>query len=113
MIASISHPCFDNGECSSWISEIVGGDLIISRRIRHYSEPFDDMIDWRVRPDEIKQTRMFHRPLSWYACAFCSAGLVITALVEPKPNNEFLEKDTQGKLIEDVPLHLVFEATKL
>ncbi len=112
LVASISHPCFDNGEFSSWLMEKTGYLETVSRKIRNYREPSDTLIDWRVSPDQLRQTRSYHRPLSWYAKILSSFGFLISALEEPEPNQEFIEKDPQGHWIRDIPLHLVIEAVK-
>ena len=112
-VASISHPCFDNGRFSLWQIEKTAYGVTVSRKIRNYRKSFDTMVEWRVSPDKLVQTRAFHRSLSCYAGTLHSAGFVIANLAEPAPNEEFLEKSPEGQWIEDVPLQLVFEAVKL
>ena len=85
----------------------------VYRRIRAYREPFAEQIPWRMQSGEKRYTRSFHRPLSWYARVFHASGLAITALEEPEPTEEFLEKESDGAGFLEVPLHLVLEATKL
>ncbi len=119
-VASISHPCFDNGSNSAWIMEkFVGKPSKVYRRIRAYRKPFAERIPWWLENGKRKYTRAFHRPLNWYARVLRSNHLAITALEEPVPTREFLEKekekegdlDAPGFL--EVPLHLVLEAVKL
>ena len=70
-------------------------------------------IQWRVENNEKKYTPSYHRPLNWYARILASNGLTITALEEPEPTDEFLEKEEDSSGFIEVPLHLVFEAVKL
>ena len=81
-VASISHPCFDNGQNSGWVVEKVMLQTTTYRKIRAYRQPFSEEIPWRFSPDERRWTTAYHRPLSWYARALRSAGLFITALEE-------------------------------
>jgi ubiquinone/menaquinone biosynthesis C-methylase UbiE len=119
-VASISHPCFDNGSNSGWVMEKSAGEPpTVFRRIRGYRRSFPERCLWKVEDRSAEYTRWYHRPLSWYARAFRSSGLAITKLEEPMPTSEFLEEeakkpgdlDAPGFL--EVPLHLVFEAVKL
>lgn len=49
-VASISHPCFDNGSNSGWIMEkSVGKPARVDRRIRTYRKPFSERIPWVLR----------------------------------------------------------------
>lgn len=114
-IASISHPCFDNGSNSDWVA--VKSTLSkprVYRRIRAYRNSFSEKIPWRLGEAERKFTRSFHRPLNWYARILSSNGLAITALEEPEPTKEFLQAEdyvtSLGFL--EVPLHLVIQASK-
>jgi len=119
-VASISHPCFDIGSNSGWsVEKPAFEERKVYRRVRAYRAPFSENIPWRLEKNERKLTRAFHRPLHWYARVIRSNGLAITAMEEPEPTEEFLEKerekegdlDSAGFL--EVPLHLVFEAIKL
>jgi ubiquinone/menaquinone biosynthesis C-methylase UbiE len=112
-VASISHPCFDNGSNSGWLIERVMFETKTYRRIRAYRKPFSEAIPWRLPNGEKRYTLAFHRPLSWYARVLYGAGLAITALEEPEPTEEFSanERDVAGFI--EVPLHLVLEAIKL
>jgi ubiquinone/menaquinone biosynthesis C-methylase UbiE len=112
-VASISHPCFDNGSNSAWLVEKVMFDSRIYRRIRAYRVPFAEEIPWRLQSGERRYTHSFHRPLSWYARALRSSGMAITALEEPEPTAEFLEKEKNAAGFHEVPLHLVLEAVRL
>ncbi|MBI4233700.1 MAG: class I SAM-dependent methyltransferase, partial [Chloroflexi bacterium] len=78
-VASISHPCFDVGDASGWLVEKVSLKTTVYRKVSHYREVFQDWCYWRVKPDELWYTPIYHRPLSWYFRAFRSAGLAITA----------------------------------
>jgi ubiquinone/menaquinone biosynthesis C-methylase UbiE len=112
-IASISHPCFDNGTCSGWLVEKTIYKETVYRRITKYRTLFSEELPWRISSQEMRNTLSYHRPLSWYAQALSSAGLAITALEEPEPSKEFLEGEANGACFLEVPLHLVFEAKKL
>lgn len=114
-VASISHPCFDNGSNSSWMAEkSTLQSARVFRKIRAYRNWFSEDIPWRVGEKERQYTRGFHRPLNWYARVLSSNGLSIVALEEPEPTAELLEKEdpiaAAGFL--EVPLHLVIEAVK-
>jgi len=114
-IASISHPCFDNGSNSDWIAvKSTLSQPRVYRRIRAYRNLFSEEIPWRVGETERKFTRAFHRPLNWYARTLSSNGLVITALEEPEPTKEFLQAENfmTGLGFLEVPLHLVIKAAK-
>jgi ubiquinone/menaquinone biosynthesis C-methylase UbiE len=114
-VASISHPCFDNGGNSAWVSEKLLGrsEPLRYRRIRQYRRLFSEMFPWRISETERGWTRGYHRPLSWYASAFKSSGLAITALEEPEPTKEFFEGESDAQFLVEVPLQLVLEAVKL
>jgi ubiquinone/menaquinone biosynthesis C-methylase UbiE len=112
-VASISHPCFDNGSNSSWLIEKGVGNTRIYRKITKYRRPFSENIPWKISDDETRFTAGFHRPLSWYARVFKSHGLAITLLEEPEPEKEFLENETDSTGFIEVPLHLIIEAVKL
>lgn len=108
-VASISHPCFDNGSNSGWMIEKIASEPPkFYRKIRAYRKPFSENIRWKVG-----FTQSFHRPLNWYARILSSNGLTINALEEPEPTEEFLEKEEDSLGFIEVPLHLVFEAVKL
>jgi ubiquinone/menaquinone biosynthesis C-methylase UbiE len=113
-VASIFHPCFDNGSNSGWVIEKVAFEpRKIYRKIRAYRKPFSIDIPWKLENNEKRFTQSFHRPLNWYARILRSNSLFITALEEPEPTEEFLEKEEDGSGFIEVPLHLVFEAIKL
>lgn len=112
-VASISHPCFDNGRNSGWLMEkSLGESARYYRRIRAYRHLMSEEFPWRINDTEVQFTTGYHRPLNWYARAFKSAGLAITALEEPEPEKEFLEKESDGFCLLEVPLHIVFEVSK-
>jgi ubiquinone/menaquinone biosynthesis C-methylase UbiE len=118
-VASISHPCFDNGSNSGWIVQKAGpGPIRVYRGIRAYRSPFSENMPWKVENNETRYTRSFHRPLNWYARVLHAKGFAITALEEPEPTEEFLEEEKQKGSLQslgflEVPLHLVIEAIKL
>ena len=114
-VASISHPCFDNGSNSGWVAEKSTLESPrVFRRIRSYRSPFSEEIPWKVGEKERMYTRSFHRPLNWYARVLHSNAMSIVSLEEPAPTEEFLEKEdamTSAGFLE-VPLHLIIEAVK-
>jgi ubiquinone/menaquinone biosynthesis C-methylase UbiE len=104
IIASISHPCFDNGKNSAWIIEKVAmTEAIVSRKITKYRTPFAEEIDWQISPCVRKKTMSFHRPLSWYGRVLRSTGLATTSLEEPEPTGEFISKEPEGPWFRVVP----------
>ena len=112
-VASLSHPCFDQGSTSTWLIERFYGTVKTWRKIERYREPFPEEIPWEIAPGKIVSTTGYHRPLSWYARAFREAGLLIRSLEEPMPTQEFIEGSPQGSYIAQIPLHLVVEAVKV
>jgi ubiquinone/menaquinone biosynthesis C-methylase UbiE len=112
-VASLAHPCFDNGKNSSWILEKSYLSSTIYRKITGYRQLFSEEFPWRVSESETIWTRGYHRPLSWYSRILSKSGLAIIALEEPEPTPEFLEKEEQASGFLEVPLHLVIEALKL
>jgi ubiquinone/menaquinone biosynthesis C-methylase UbiE len=114
-VASISHPCFDNGSNSGWIAaKSTQESPKVFRRIRSYRNPFSENIPWKVAEKERKYTRAFHRPLNWYARVLRSNGMSIVALEEPEPTKELLDNEDPMAAagFVEVPLHLVVEAIK-
>jgi len=119
-VASISHPCFDLMSNSSWVAEKTPGrPLVVHRKVKKYRKPFSEEIPWNLGKARRMYTKSFHRPLNWYARTLSSHRLAITALEEPEPTREFIEKERQepgdldGIGFLEVPLHLVIEAIKL
>lgn len=111
LVASISHPCFDQGTSSTWLLERSFRSLKVSRRITRYRRPFAEEIPWGIEEKAVTTTG-YHRPLSWYARALRDAGLLILSLEEPEPTPEFVEGSPQGPYVVEIPLHLVVEAVK-
>lgn len=111
-IASISHPCFDNGSNSGWVIEKTFSHSKIYRRIKAYRKSFPDEIPWKVHSENVF-TIAYHRPLSWYARVIAKSGLAITSLEEPEPTEEFFEKESDSAGFLEVPLHLVIGAVKI
>jgi ubiquinone/menaquinone biosynthesis C-methylase UbiE len=109
-IASLSHPCFDVLNASAWVVERMAFDVTVWRKIGRYREILRSSCPWMIGPSTFHHTPAYHRPLSWYFRAFRSAGLAVTALEEPEPTDEFLERSPQGAWIAQIPLHIVVEA---
>ena len=112
-VASLSHPCFDQGPSSTWLTEPLFRTTKVWRKIEKYREPFADEIPWEIAPGQIVTTTGYHRPLSWYARAVRGAGLLIRSLEEAWPTQEFVEGSPQGPYVAEIPLHLIFEAIKV
>ena len=112
LVASICHPCFDNGSKSGWLVEKGMSGTTTYRRIRAYRKPFKERTPWKSA-GKTRYTLSFHRPLNWYARVLHLSGLAITALEEPEPTEEFVKEERDATGFAEVPLHLVFEAVKL
>jgi ubiquinone/menaquinone biosynthesis C-methylase UbiE len=112
-VASLSHPCFEKVNTSGWAIERIYPVTTIWRKMSHYREISVEDFPWLRVPDRIVYTRAYHRPLSWYVRAFRSAGLVVAALEEPAPTEEFMAASQHGPWIAEIPLHCVVEAWKL
>ena len=119
-VASICHPCFDTGSQSGWVMDKPAFEPPrVFRKVRAYRTPSSEKIPWRLENGERAYTTGFNRPLNWYARVFRENGLLISAMEEPLPSDEFLagerEKggDIDAKGFLEVPLHLVFEAVKI
>ena len=110
-VASLSHPCFDQGASSTWLLERSFRSLKVSRRITRYRRPFVEETPWGIEERTVTTTA-YHRPLSWYAGSLRDAGLLIRSLEEPEPTPEFVEGSPQGSYVGEIPLHLVIEAVK-
>jgi ubiquinone/menaquinone biosynthesis C-methylase UbiE len=112
-VASLSHPCFDQGPTSTWLSERFFRTTKVWRKIERYRAPFADEIPWETSPGQIVTTTGYHRPLSWYAQALREAGFLIRSLEEPEPTEEFVKTSPEGPYIAKIPLHLVIEAVRV
>lgn len=111
-VASLSHPCFDKVNTSGWSIEQIYPITTIWRKMSHYREIAVDELSWPVK-GQIVYTHAYHRPLSWYFRTFRAAGLLVAALEEPEPTQEFMTSSQQGAWITEIPLHCVIEAWKL
>ncbi len=113
LLASLSHPCFDVPNASAWVVERMDDTVTAWRKVSRYREVFQGWCLWRVAgSDGYHRTPAYHRPLSWYVRTLRDAGLVVTALEEPEPTEEFIGGSPQGEWIAKIPLHLVIEAQK-
>lgn len=113
-VASLCHPCFDKVNTSGWAIERIYPHTTIWRKMSHYRQVAVDEFPWRGIPEHGSViTRAYHRPLSWYFRALRTAGLVVAALEEPEPTEEFLANSEQGAWIAEIPLHCVIEAWKI
>ena len=119
-VASICHPCFDNGSNSGWMMEkSIGEPAKVFRQIRAYRGVSPEKFPWRIGDRKFAYTVGYHRQLSWYTNALGSSLLGIIRMEEPMPMREFLDEESKNPADLDasgcleVPLHLVFEAVKL
>jgi len=113
LVASLSHPCFDKVGTSGWAIEYVYPTTTVWRKMSRYREVAAADLPWFRVDGQTVYTRAYHRPLSWYVRALRDAGLVLTALEEPAPTEEFLAGSHQALWIAEIPLHCVIEARKL
>lgn len=112
-VASLSHPCFDKVDTSGWAIERIYPTTTIWRKMSHYREVAVADFPWLRIPGQTVYTRNHHRPLSWYFRALRASSLVVAALEEPEPTEEFLAGSPQGAWIAEIPLHCVLEAWKI
>lgn len=113
LVASLCHPCFDKVDTSGWAIEQIYPVTTIWRKMSRYREEAVAAVPWLQVPNQTILTRAYHRPLSWYFRALRAAGLVVAALEEPAPTEEFLAGSPQGSWIAEIPLHCVIEAWRL
>ena len=112
-VASLAHPCFDKVNTSGWTIEHMYPQITIWRKMSRYREIASDDLPWMKVSDQVIYTRTYHRPLSWYFRTLRASGLVVAALEEPEPTEEFLASSEQGAWIAEIPLHCVIEAWKV
>lgn len=110
-IFSMSHPCFDKVNTSGWAIEYVYPVTTIWLKMSRYREIAVDDLPW-MKEGRTVITRAHHRPLSWYFQALRASGLVVAALEEPEPTEEFMANSQQAPWIAEIPLHCVIEAWK-
>ncbi len=109
-VFSISHPCFDVDTESTWVTELALYEEKIWRKVRRYREEREIDVPWKISETKKRWTKSYHRTLATYARYLREAGLAIVRLEEPAPLPEILEKSSQGRMIAEIPLHLVVEA---
>ena len=112
-VASLAHPCFDKMATSGWAIERIYPVTTVWRKMSRYREIAAAEVPWLRVSDRTVYTRAYHRPLSWYVRTLRAAGMLVAALEEPAPTDEFLAASEQGPWIAEIPLHCVFEAWKL
>ncbi|HLZ62516.1 MAG TPA: class I SAM-dependent methyltransferase [Ktedonosporobacter sp.] len=112
-VTSLCHPCFDKVNTSGWDIEHIYPKTTIWRKMSHYREIAADDFPWLKVGDQTVYTRAHHRPLSWYFRALRASELVVAALEEPEPTEEFLASSNQGPWIAEIPVHCVIEAWKV
>src|SRR5437879_13726570 len=65
-VASLSHPCFDQGPSSTWMIERLFRATKVGRKIERYREPFADELPCEIAPGQRVPTTRYHRPLARY-----------------------------------------------
>jgi ubiquinone/menaquinone biosynthesis C-methylase UbiE len=118
LVFSISHPCFDVDDRSVWsVERGFGPDGVyrdtVYRKVRGYRDERRALVPWRVGPRAVVWTDSYHRTLTTYSRYLRAAGLAIVRLEEPSPRAELLTASPQGRLLREIPLHLVVEAARL
>ncbi len=111
-VASISHPCFDVDTRSAWVIDPAEGGSGVYRKVTAYRRPHSDLFPWKLEDGSLVETVGYHRSLSWYCDHLRSTGFVLVALDEPAPTDGFQGRRVQREWIEEIPLHLVFEARR-
>ena len=110
-VLSITHPCFNIAGGSSRFQETDHFGTNHSVRVWRYLDPFS--AEGTVASGQPVPHTYYHRPLSWYSRVLRSAGLVITHLDEPVPDDEFAEAnpDSYDRQLE-VPWFLIIGTVK-
>lgn len=110
-VATLFHPCFSIVDGSSWLIEEKEFDTQVSVRIWRYREPFAAAV--RAKSAQPVPTMGYHRPLSWYVERLTRHGLLIDALDEPLPTEDFSNYFPElGDRIATIPVILVIGAVK-
>lgn len=109
-ICSISHPCFDLDERSTWVVERRPYEESIARKIEGYRRERPVRVPWKISETEMAYTTSYHRTLATYSRYLHDAGLTILRMDEPSPKPELMRRSPQGRFIAEIPLHLVIEA---
>ena len=109
-VFSISHPCFDLNDRSSWLVERHAYRDTIARKVEGYRRERPSRVPWKISEKEMAYTTSYHRTLATYSRYLREAGMAIIRLEEPAPKPELLSKSDQGRYIAEIPLHLVVEA---
>lgn len=110
LVFSINHPCFEVDERSAWLIERLPYVENIARKVENYRKERPVRAAWKISETETAYTIGYHRTLATYSRYLRNAGLAIVQMAEPAPKPELLRKSTQGRLIAEIPLHLVVEA---
>jgi SAM-dependent methyltransferase len=114
-VFSLSHPCFDVDNRSTWVVEVekpAGREPTIYRKVTAYREPHSDLYRWTFEDGRVAETVGYHRPLGWYADRLREAGFVILALDEPRPQPEYVGRRQPKAWLDAIPLHLIVEARR-
>lgn len=104
---SILHPFFLVGEVHKHISEIFE---LPHYELKRYATPFSK--EWRIGGTK-HSTKVYHRPLEYYARALFENGFSITEIQEPTLSREALSKRSNAeKLLSEIPMFLVVKAER-
>src|SRR5436189_6334872 len=76
-VASLSHPCFDQGPSSTWMIERLFRATKVWRKIERYRETCADEIPWEIAAGQIVTTTGNQPPRVCYGPVPSDAGLLI------------------------------------
>lgn len=108
-IFSILHPFFVSGMVRKNFGEFLRGTLP-HYELARYHTPFTKQ--WRVQGTS-HETKVFHRPLEYYARTLTAAGFCITDIREPVFTAAAVaKKNGATKLLTEIPMFLVVRAEK-
>lgn len=109
-IFSILHPFFVSGMVRKNFGELLRGTLP-HYELARYHTPFDKQ--WRVQ-ETSHETRVFHRPLEYYAGVLRAAGFCITDIREPVLHaTAVAKKNGATKLLTEIPMFLIVRTEKM
>jgi SAM-dependent methyltransferase len=102
LCVAITHPIMTSGL-------FVPGDEYGTFYMGEYLKPMRHLLDFERRDGSTFRFRLEHRPIEHYFRAFESAGLVVTGLREPRPNDVLAAERPEFANAQRVPnfLHLV------
>ena len=108
-IFSILHPFFVSGLVRKNFGELLRGSLP-HYELARYHAPFTK--PWRVQGTS-HETKVFHRPLEYYAGVLHASGFNITDIREPVLDGATVaKKNGATKLLTEIPMFLIVRAEK-